>query len=214
MHIFDGVLHPAVSIGGLVVGGAALGVAGRRLREAIPEERMPLVGVLGAFVFAAQMVNLPVPLSPVSTHLMGSALLTFLIGPSGAMVCLAAVLLIQATLFQDGGLLALGANFVNLGVVGVLAAQLVRWVVGGHGGARYYIGAGIAGYVGLVAAAAAASGELILSDQDPGVILSGVLGTHCIVGVGEAFGTVVCLAAIRSVVPDVGTTLLTNDVKS
>lgn len=215
MHIADGLLDPEVVAGGIVVGGAALAIAGRRVRSTVPEERMPLVGVIGAFVFAAQMVNIPVPWSAVSTHLMGSALLAYLVGPWGAMVCMAAVLAIQAFLFGDGGILALGANFTNLGVAGVLAAQAVRVVIGGNDGPRYFIGAALAGYVGFVASAAVASLELILSgSNDPGVILSGVLGTHCIVGIGEAFATVVCLAAIRSVVPELKSPLLTSEGRS
>lgn len=93
------------------------------------EGRAPLLGVLGAFVFAAQMVNFPVA-PGTSGHLLGGALLTFTAGPAAASVVLTAVLIIQALVFQDGGILALGANVLNIATAGVLAAYLPYWLFG------------------------------------------------------------------------------------
>ena len=130
MHIPDGVLTAPVVGGTIAFSLLGVATAARRLRANLPDEKVALVGVLGAFVFAAQMVNFPVPGSPVSTHLMGSGLLAILLGPAAAIVSLAAVLLIQALLFQDGGLLALGANTLNVAILGSGVAALVYRLIG------------------------------------------------------------------------------------
>ena len=116
MHMSDALLSPAV--GGSLWGAAlvAAGSAARKVRTA-DAGLVPLMGVLGAFVFAAQMVNFAIPGTGSSGHLCGGVLLSALLGPSAAFLVMASVLAVQALFFADGGLLALGANAVNLGLL-------------------------------------------------------------------------------------------------
>jgi cobalt/nickel transport system permease protein len=117
MHMADALLAPAV--GGLMwlAAGTALAVAGRRVGRQPDDRLVPLMGMLGAFVFAAQMVNFAIPGTGSSGHLGGGLLLALLLGPWPALVVMASVLTVQALIFADGGLLALGANIFNLGVL-------------------------------------------------------------------------------------------------
>jgi len=122
VHMSDALVSPAV--GGLLWAGAA-GVAAwsaRRVDADADERKVPLMGVLGAFVFAAQMVNFAIPGTGSSGHLGGGLLLAALLGPEAAFLVLASVLGVQALFFADGGLLALGANAVNLGVPSAFVA--------------------------------------------------------------------------------------------
>lgn len=123
MHIPDGFLATPVWIGLDAVCLPAIGYAARRARRELEETRVPLLGVMGAFVFAAQMINFPVG-AGTSGHLVGGALLAITLGPAAATVVMTAVLAIQAFVFQDGGVLALGANVLNMAFAGVVAGYL------------------------------------------------------------------------------------------
>jgi cobalt/nickel transport system permease protein len=123
MHIPDGFLSPPVWAALDITAMPALAIAARKARAEIDDSRIPLLGTLGAFVFAAQMVNFPVGFGT-SAHLVGGALLVYALGPATASIVMTAILGIQALVFQDGGLLALGANVLNMAVAGVLAAWL------------------------------------------------------------------------------------------
>src|SRR6516162_5131622 len=119
MHIPDMVLDPKVAVATGVVGAAGLLYAVRKLERQLGERTTVLVGTMSAFVFAAQMVNFPVG-PGVSGHLLGGVLSAILLGPWAGVVVIGAVLLVQCFLFADGGLTALGANFVNMGLIGAL----------------------------------------------------------------------------------------------
>lgn len=123
MHIPDGFLSTPVWATLDVISLPAVAWMARKARRAEKESRAPLLGVLGAFVFAAQMINFPVA-PGTSAHLLGGALLACTVGPAAAVVVMTAVLIIQALIFQDGGLLALGANVFNLAIVGSFAAWI------------------------------------------------------------------------------------------
>lgn len=123
MHIPDGFLSPPVWVALDITAMPAVAIAARKARAEIDDFRIPLLGTLGAFVFAAQMVNFPVGFGT-SAHLVGGALLVYALGPATASIVMTAILGIQALVFQDGGLLALGANVLNMAVAGVLAAWL------------------------------------------------------------------------------------------
>lgn len=123
MHIPDGFLSTPVWAALDLVSLPAVGWIAHRARNVETESRAPLLGVLGAFVFAAQMVNFPIA-PGTSAHLLGGALLSCTVGPTAAVVVMTAVLAIQSLVFQDGGLLALGANIFNLALVGCLAAYV------------------------------------------------------------------------------------------
>src|SRR5579862_508708 len=124
MHIPDNFLSPPVWVTLDAVAAPALGLAVKRAAaRGWDESRVPLLGVMGAFVFAAQMINFPVGLGT-SGHLVGGALMAYALGPSFAAVTMTAILAVQAFVFQDGGVLALGANVFNMAIAGVLAAWL------------------------------------------------------------------------------------------
>jgi len=115
MHMADALLSPAVGGALLAVSAAGVGWSARRVRAQAREEITPLMGVLGAFVFAAQMINFSIPGTGSSGHLGGGLLLAILLGPAAAFLVIASVLTVQALLFADGGLLALGCNLFNMG---------------------------------------------------------------------------------------------------
>ena len=122
MHMSDALLSPAVGGTMWVAAGATLGYCARRLKGHMADEMVPLMGVLGAFVFAAQMINFTLPGTGSSGHLGGGLLLAILLGPHAAFLVVASVLTVQALFFADGGLLALGSNLVNLGLFPCLLA--------------------------------------------------------------------------------------------
>ena len=123
MHIPDGFLSTPVWAALDAAAVPCVAIAVRRAQQAFDDARVPLLGVMGAFVFAAQMINFPVGVGA-SSHLLGGALLAFTLGPAAACVVMTAILAIQALVFQDGGILALGSNIVNMAVFGVLAGYL------------------------------------------------------------------------------------------
>src|SRR5512145_1175588 len=112
----DALLSPAVGATFLAASGATLAYCARHVGKTLDDHRVPLMGVLGAFVFAAQMINFAIPGTGSSGHLGGGLLLAILLGPCAAFLTIASVLVIQAFFFADGGLLALGTNIFNLGV--------------------------------------------------------------------------------------------------
>lgn len=122
MHMSDALLSPAVGGTMWVAAGATLGYCASRLKGRLEDGMVPLMGVLGAFVFAAQMINFTLPGTGSSGHLGGGLLLAVLLGPHAAFVVVASVLTVQALFFADGGLLALGSNIINLGLFPCLLA--------------------------------------------------------------------------------------------
>ena len=119
MHIPDGFLSPEVAAACAVPAVAAVGYGLRRASRDLDERRVPLLGVTAAFVFAAQMLNFPVA-GGTSGHFLGAALAAVLLGPWLAAVVLSVVLVVQSFVFADGGVTALGANVLNMGVIGAL----------------------------------------------------------------------------------------------
>ena len=128
MHIPDGFLSPPVWASLDVLSFPAVGWMAKRaqretLSDGLGDRRIPLLGVMGAFVFAAQMINFPLGMGT-SGHLVGGALLSVVLGPASAAIVMTAILVIQAFVFQDGGIMALGANILNMAIIGVLAGYL------------------------------------------------------------------------------------------
>ena len=138
MHMADALLSPAV--GGTMwgVSAGALAWSARRVRREADDAGVPLMGVLGAFVFAAQMINFSIPATGSSGHLGGGILLAILLGPAAALITIASVLVVQAVFFADGGLLALGCNIFNMGVVPALLVYplIYRRIAGERPGKR------------------------------------------------------------------------------
>jgi cobalt/nickel transport system permease protein len=159
MHIPDGFLSTPVWAALDVVSLPAVGWFARRARATQTESRAPLLGVLGAFVFAAQMINFPIA-PGTSAHLLGGALLTCTVGPSAAVVVMTAVLAVQSLVFQDGGLLALGANIFNLALVGCFAAWLPYMLLANRARTA---GVFLAGALSVFASGVLALAELAIS---------------------------------------------------
>lgn len=210
MHMANELLSVPVAAGGLVLVAAIVAVAARYARRAVADDRLPLMGVMGAFVFAAQMINFTLPGMPgTSGHLGGGVLLAILLGPAAGIVTMAAILIVQCLLFQDGGLLALGTNIINLGVVPcLLGGSLYRMLLGPANVAaawRQYLAAWIACVVGVVAGAAMVPVEASLSgvlrvpfDQFLGVMI----GVHLVIGLCEGAVTFAVIAYLRRVRPE------------
>jgi cobalt/nickel transport system permease protein len=132
MHMANELLSPSVAIGTGLIALGGIGWAARRIRDQAHSHLVPLMGVLGAFVFSAQMVNFSLPtLAGTSDHLIGTVLLAILLGPHAAVITMAGILIIQCLFFQDGGLIALGANIINMGILPAYAGWgLWRWIRG------------------------------------------------------------------------------------
>ncbi|MBF0135196.1 MAG: PDGLE domain-containing protein [Magnetococcus sp. DMHC-1] len=117
MHMSDALLSVEVGVGFWLVSGAGIALSSRKVQTHQTQAMVPMMGMLGAFVFAAQMLNFSIPGTGSSGHLAGGILLSILLGGHAAFLVMASVLVVQALLFADGGLLALGANMVNLGII-------------------------------------------------------------------------------------------------
>jgi cobalt/nickel transport system permease protein len=117
MHMADALLSPVVGGTMWVVSAGAIAYCSKKVRQELDDRNVPLMGVLGAFLFAAQMINFTIPATGSSGHLGGGLLLTILLGPCAAFLTIASVLVVQALFFADGGLLALGCNIFNMGFI-------------------------------------------------------------------------------------------------
>ena len=205
MHIPDGFLSPEVAAVTGVAAAGAVTYGARRANATLDERRVPLLGVTAAFVFAAQMLNFPVA-GGTSGHFLGAALAALLLTPSIACLVMAVVLTTQAFLFADGGVTALGANILNMGVVGALVVgslMLAARRVLPHSRTTFLGIAGVGAWLAVMAGALAASVELAASGTVPlGTVLPAMLGVHALIGVGEAVVTVAAVAAVLSARPD------------
>jgi cobalt/nickel transport system permease protein len=194
MHIPDGFLATPVWLGLDAVSLPAVALLSRRAQREMEEARAPLLGVMGAFVFAAQMINFPVA-GGTSAHLLGGALLAISLGPSAACVVMTAILVVQALVFQDGGILALGANVLNMAIAGVLAAYLPYrlWGTGKHRKAAIFA----AGALSVMVSAVLAVSELLASGQP---IAPGVLAFLAVVfAVSAVVEGAITVAAVRGI---------------
>jgi len=205
MHIPDGFLDTATSVASWVVSVGGVAVAVRRVNKTLNERQVPLMGVSAAFIFAAQMMNFTIA-GGTSGHLLGGALAAILLGPWAGTLVITCVLAVQALLFQDGGLLALGANILNMALIGVWSGWLVyaglKRLLGEKSWAIFVRGFA-AGWLSVVLAALLASVELGLSGASPwGVVLPAMGGVHALIGIGEGLITVAVLAFLRAVRPD------------
>ena len=205
MHIPDGgFLSVPVYMATNALAVGALAVSARQARKQLEDRAVPLMGVMGAFIFAAQMINLPVP-GGTSGHLLGGTLLAIALGPWIGSLVMASVLLLQALLFGDGGLLVFGANFLNMGLVGTWGGyavyRAVRALVPGRVG--LYVGAAVAAWLAMVAGAALAGVEIGLSRTAPLATVTGAMvAVHAVIGLIEAGVTVAVVRYLAATRPD------------
>jgi cobalt/nickel transport system permease protein len=205
MHIPDGFLSNEVALACAVPAIAAVGYGLRRAEVDLDDRRVPLLGVTAAFVFAAQMLNFPVA-GGTSGHFLGAALAAVLLGPWLASLVLAVVLAVQAFVFADGGITALGANVLNMGVVGgVMVGGLMlaaRKALPNSRATLLGVAAGGA-WLAVVAGATACAIQLAVSGTVPlGTVLPAMLGVHAVIGIGEAAITVAAVSAVLATRPD------------
>ena len=206
MHIPDGFLNvPTIAATGAISAGtvsAAVKVASKK----IGEKQVPLMGMLAAFIFAAQMINFPVA-GGTSGHLIGAALCAILIGPWAGVIIMSAVLIAQALIFQDGGLAALGANILNMGIIAVFSSYVVYRVLTKilPDSRRSKLGgAAVAGWISVMTAALAAAFELSTSGASPfNVVGPTMLGIHALIGIGEGLITMLVVSAVMASRADV-----------
>jgi cobalt/nickel transport system permease protein len=210
MHIPDGFLDLPISALTYGLAAVSIGSAVYLLeKRGINESRIPLLGVLAAAIFAAQMLNWPIP-GGTSAHFVGSGIAAILLGPLQAMLVLASVIAVQALVFGDGGLTALGANIFNMAVVGVLIAYLVYTLLKGR---SRVAGAFLAGWFGAVSAAVACGLEIGSSSIFAYNILITVpvmFTWHALLGVIEGFVTASAVAFLTKNRPE----LLSKEVKA
>lgn len=205
MHIPDGLLSPAVCATTGLVAAAGLGYGLHRLNREHAERTTVLMGVMASFVFAAQMVNFPVG-PGVSGHLIGGALAAVMLGPWAGAVVLAVVLVAQCLAFGDGGITALGANFLNLGLIGAVGghaiyAPLAR-LLGGRKGVL--IAAMVAAWFSVILASAALALEIAASGRLSELprALAWLTLVHAAIGLGEAIITGLILRFVLLTRPD------------
>ncbi len=203
MHIPDGFLSNRVAVAFDAVSGAGILLSAHRMKLETSARMVPKMGVLAAFVFAAQMLNFPV-LGGTSGHLVGGALLAILLGPVPAVLTMATVIIAQALFLQDGGLIALGANLFNIGGVTAFSGYVVFRLLWGGGGSRksLIVAAFAAGWLSMVLSAACCAVELALSGAIPLRLgLPAMAGYHALIGIAEGgltAGVIAFLSRVRA----------------
>ena len=192
MHIRDGILTPEVCVGAGVLAAGAVAYSLRQMKRDLAERTVPYTGMMAALIFAAQMVNFPLFFAPVSGHLIGGVLAAVCLGPWAGCVALTLVLVVQALLFADGGLLSLGANVLNMAVVGTWSgwfvyAGLRRWL--GQSAGATVAAAVCAAYLSVLAAAVCFCLEFGISHRAAefqlGRVFALMLLLHAAIGLGE-----------------------------
>lgn len=196
MHIKDGFLAPEVCLATGLIAAGAVAYGLKKLNKQFEDRVVPMTGAVSALIFAGQMVNFPLPGLPVSGHLMGGVLAATTLGPWIGCVAISVVLFVQVALFYDGGWTVLGANILNMGVVGAtgsyLIYELLRGVLGNSRKATIF-SAMLAAWFSVLAAAALFWLEFRLSyrmrEFDFGSIFTWMMIYHSLIGVGEALIT-------------------------
>lgn len=196
LHIPDGFLSLAISLVAWILAGVSLYFAVRRSRLHFEERLIPLAGIMAAFIFAGQMINFPVA-GGTSGHLIGATLAAIVLGPWLGMLVMTAVIGLQALLFQDGGLVVMGANILVMGVVPALVGYGLYRSVAGRSRRLTLAVAGLASWLSIFAAALATALLLGFSETISfGVAVPAMLGVHALIGLGEALITVAALSFI------------------
>lgn len=204
MHIPDGFLDTKTAVTTGLLSLSGLGTAVHHASRNIQSRLMPLVGLSAAFVFVAQMINFPVA-AGTSGHLLGATLVAVLLGPSPAVIVMVCVLIIQALIFADGGILAIGANILNMAIVAPISGyglyRMIHLVLRDRRG--QLIAASVAAWFSTVMASTICAGELALSGVTSwSLAFPAMAGIHSLIGIGEGLITMLVLAAIGTTRPE------------
>lgn len=207
MHMADALLSPAVGATMWLASGAMVVHCAKKVREQKDTNKIPLMGVSAAFVFAAQMINFTIPGTGSSGHLGGGLILAMLLGPQAAFLAIASVLTVQCLFFADGGLLALGSNIFNLGFFPAFVAYpILRRIVGDRWGkGRVIAGSVVAGEIALLLGAFAVIVETALSGVSSlpfGAFSAMMLPIHAVIGLVEGIVTAAIASFVRQAQPE------------
>lgn len=202
LHIPDGFLSILISIFCWAITVVVLGLAVSRTNKSLGGKQVPLMGVMAAFIFAAQMINFPIA-GGTSGHLLGGALAAITLGPWAGMLVMTAVIAVQGLLAQDGGLIVMGANILNMGLLTTAVGYgLYRSVLGKNHNTKLAV-AGVAAWLSVMAGALATALQLWLSGTAPlEIVVPAMLAVHALIGLGEALITVAALGFIFRTRPD------------
>jgi len=204
MHIPDGFLTANTWIPAWLISIGGISYCLKKTSQILKERMVPLMGVIAAFVFAAQMLNFPV-IGGTSGHLLGGVLAAVLLGPYAASIVLSCVLMVQCFIFQDGGLTALGANIFNMSFAGTFGGYLVYKTITNILGKRGMIifATAVASWFSVVIAASFCALELAISGTSPlKIVFPAMAGIHALIGIGEALITSLIVGFVLKVRPD------------
>ncbi len=205
MHIPDGFLSVLVSIFFWIISVLIVYIAIRQVSKEQDDRKLPIMGVLAAAIFAGQMLNFAIA-GGTSGHLLGATLATIIVGPWAAILVMTCVVAVQAIIFQDGGLLAMGANIFNMAIIGVMVSFLLystftkisrgkRWGI--------FIGASMAAWSTILIASLSAAMQLAISGTSPAnIAIPAMAGIHAFIGIGETLITLGAVAFLIVTRPD------------
>lgn len=207
MHMSDGLLNAPVSIAFLAVAAVGVGFALVKARADLDDRTAPMAGLVATFIFAVQMINFPI-LPGASGHLLGGALAAILVGPYVGALCVTIVLVVQALLFADGGLTAIGANVTNMALIGtatgfLVAVALRKLAERGKGGLAAV--AFVSAFVNTVVAATGFVVEYAIGGVggvEIGKVAVLMWGLHALIGIGEGLITAVTVTSVAAIRPD------------
>lgn len=206
LHIPDGFLSLPVSLVCWILAIALIALCLNRVQAQYQEKAVPLMGVCAAFIFAAQMINFPIP-GGTSGHLLGGTLAGVLLGPWAGSLVMVVVFIVQAAIFQDGGLTVLGANITNMGLVGTFGGyyvyRTIRYTIGRDTWTGVAVGTVVASWLSVFVAAILTAFQLALSGTVPlGISLTAMAFWHILIGIGEALITLAAVSFIWRTRPD------------
>jgi len=200
MHIPDGFLSLPVSLVTWVLSIALIALGLKQVQSRYHDRAVPLMGVCAAFIFAAQMINFPIP-GGTSGHLLGGTLAGVLLGPWAGSLVMTIVFIVQAVLFQDGGLTVLGANIFNMGLIGTFAGYYLykglRSLFGFNNWRSMAVATAITAWLSVVMGSLLCALQLVLSDTVPlQVALTSMLAWHIMIGIGEGLITLIAVSYV------------------
>jgi cobalt/nickel transport system permease protein len=210
VHIPDGFISGMTSAGAAVVATGGLGVALRRGSTALKERQIPLAGLAAAFIFALQMLNFPVA-AGTSGHLLGGALAAILLGPAMGITVVAVVIIVQALVFADGGVSALGLNIVNMALITAPSAWLTfraLMAVLPKRGASVLAATMVSAWLSVVLSSVGFVAQYAGGGQggvDLGTVFGAMVGVHALIGIGEGLITATAVGAVLAVRPELVT---------
>lgn len=204
MHIPDGFvdLKTVITTGVLSTGGVAASIY--NVKKIFKSKVIVMMGVMAALIFALQMINFTIP-GGTSGHLLGGALVAVALGPFAGAIVLSVVLIVQALVFMDGGITALGSNIFNMAIAGVFMAYLIYWIFKRISGKRwvFYSGVALASWFSVVFASLLAALELGISGTYAiGATIKAMVLVHMVIGIGEAIITTAVIAFIDRIRSD------------